>query len=193
MRRTVLFLYMTFIVAIAHAQIPLGFKAGINTNKIVVRDAAGQFDDDSDIGVSFHLGVYTKLKLSDKFNFIPELQFIQKQSKSSSGNIRLNYIELPLLISYQPIQWLNIEAGPSLGLNIGSNLYADVYESVDGGINGGLRFNLTPKWSILGRYYYGVTPIEKIYFTMGPVGTPPPAVIKFYNETLQFSVAYYLK
>jgi hypothetical protein len=193
MKKTVLFLYLMFVIVIAHAQIPLGFKAGVNINTTVIRNSFGSIDDGFDPGVSFHLGVFSKLKLSEKFSFIPELQFIQKQSRYSTGNMRLNYIELPLLISYQPIQWLHIEAGPSLGLNVGSNLYADVYESPDGGINGGLRFNLTPKWSVLGRYYHGVTPIEKIQFTNGPAGTPPAAMAKFYNQTLQFSAAYYLK
>jgi hypothetical protein len=174
------------------AQIPLGFKAGINTNKIVVRNTTVP-NGDSDAGVSFHLGVFSKLKLSDKFHFIPEVQFIQKQQTNYGGKFRLSYIELPLLISYRPVPPISIEAGPSFGLNIGSSLSADVYKKADIGVVGGLRFNLTSKWSLLARYYYGVTPIEKIYITFNPSGSLPPIDMKFYNQTFQFSVAYYLK
>jgi hypothetical protein len=137
MKRIFLLFFSMLVAVIVHAQIPLGFKAGVNTNTIVVRNAVDEYDDDSEIGVAFHLGVFTKLKLPGKFNLIPELQFIQKQSKYSSGNFRLSYIELPFLISYQTFQRLSIEPGPSIGLNIASNLYVDSFKKADGGIVGG--------------------------------------------------------
>jgi hypothetical protein len=193
MKRLVLFSCMMAVAYMGISQIPLGFKVGVNTNTIVVRGVSSEYWDNSDPGISFHLGVFTKLKLSNKLNFIPEVQFIQKLSDFSSGNFKLNYIELPLFISYEPIQWLNVEAGPSLGLNVSSNLHGDVYKKPDAGVIAGLRFNLTSKWSLLGRYYYGVTPIEEAYFTRPQQSPPRPETFKFYNETFQLSVAYYLK
>jgi hypothetical protein len=180
-----------------YSQIPLGFKAGINSSEIVMKNVpAGSLDEEYSSVVSFHIGVFSKLRLSDKFDFIPELQYIRKgyhyKSSYSEGDIHLDYIELPLLISYKPISLLAIEAGPSVGIKIKESTYIDLFESTDIGVTGGLRFNLTSKWSVLGRYYYGITSVNDIYFNSGP-NPGPVEKASTYNRNFQFSVAYYLK
>ena len=88
-----------------------------------MKDVPDDFDEDYSSVASFHVGVFSKLKLSDKFDFIPELQYIRKgyhyKSSYSKGDILLDYIELPLVISYKPISFLAIEAGPSVGISKG--------------------------------------------------------------------------
>ncbi|HEY9049650.1 MAG TPA: porin family protein [Ohtaekwangia sp.] len=171
----------------SYAQIPLGFKAGVNVNTIGIRHKQNEalgFDSYT----SFHVGVFTKLKFSNKFTFIPELQFIEK---GAGGGVKLGYIEAPLVLSYQPIALLNIEAGPSIGVNVSNNTILD-YNKTDFGAIGGLRFNLTPKWSLLGRYYYGISNLDKVYFNAGPNGVAQ-GWTALYNRNFQFSVAYYLR
>ena len=185
------------ICSAGYSQIPLGFKAGVNVSQIVMKDVPDGFvDEDYSSATSFHVGLFTKLRLSEKFHFIPELQYIRKgyhyKSSGSEGDIRLDYIELPLLISYQPISLLAIEAGPSAGIKIKESTYINFYESTDVGAVGGLRFNLTSKWSLLARYYYGIISVNDIYFNSGP-NQGPVEKISTYNRNLQFSIAYYLK
>jgi hypothetical protein len=184
---------MLFVVFSNHAQIPLGFKAGINSNKIASRNVPFDYSYSLKSAISFHVGVFTKLKLSNKLNFIPELQFIQKSGKSHNSDFttKLSYLELPLLISYQPLAWLSIEAGPSIGFNVGHN--TNLLTSTDAGGIGGFRFNLTSKWSIITHYYYGMSPIGKIHFTSDPSSPIVYEDAKIYNQTIQFSLAYYLK
>jgi hypothetical protein len=179
------------------SQIPLGFKAGVNVSKIVMEDVPkGSVEEDYSSVASFHVGIFSKLRLSNKFDFIPELQYIRKgyhyKSTYSEGDIRLDYIELPLLISYTPISLLAIEAGPSAGIKVKESTYIKLYESTDVGVVGGLRFNLTSKWSALARYYYGITSVNDIYFNSGP-NQGPVEKVSTYNRNLQFSIAYYLK
>lgn len=187
-----------FLVACVsgYSQIPLGFKVGVNVGQIVMKGVADDFDEDYSSIASFHVGVFSKLRLSDKFDFIPELQYIRKgyhyKSSYSDGNIRLDYIELPLLISYKPISLLAIEAGPSFGVKIKESTYINLYESTDIGAVGGLRLNLTSKWSVVGRYYHGITSVKDIQYNSGP--TPGPVEkVSTYNRNIQFSIAYYLK
>jgi hypothetical protein len=195
MKNLLLVLFLIVCVP-GYSQIPLGFKAGVNVSEIVMKDVPDDFDEDYSSVASFHIGVFSKLALSDKFDFIPELQYIRKgyhyKSSYSEGDIHLDYIELPLLISYKPISLLAIEAGPSVGIKIKESTYIDLFESTDIGVIGGLRFNLTSKWSVLGRYYYGITSVNDIYFNPGP-NPGPVEKASTYNRNFQFSVAYYLK
>ena len=181
----------------SYSQIPLGFKAGVNVNEIAMTNVSKDFMDQAYSSItSFHIGVFSKLTLSDKFDFIPELQYIRKgydyKPSYGKGEIRLDYIELPLLISYKPISLLAIEAGPSIGIKIKENTSFDLYKSTDVGVVGGLRFNLTSKWSVIGRYYYGITSVYDIYFNPGP-NQGAVENISTYNRNLQLSIAYYLK
>lgn len=104
------------ITIVCCGQIPLGFKAGINTNELILRENEGNYSKEATAGISFHFSVFAKLKLSNKFNFIPEVQFIQKQTETPVTTIKIGYIELPLVISCQPITWLSLDGGLSMGL-----------------------------------------------------------------------------
>lgn len=180
-----------------YSQIPLGLKAGVNINEIAMSNVSDSFlDENHSSVVSFHIGVFSKLRLSDKFDLIPELQYIRKgynyNPSYGEGEIRLDYIELPLLISYKPISLLAIEAGPSFGIKTKENTHIGLYKPTDIGAVGGLRFNLTSKWSVVGRYYYGITSVKDIQYNSGPNQVPVEKV-STYNRNLQFSIAYYLK
>ena len=194
--KNLLLAFFLVVCVSGYSQIPLGFKAGVNINEIVMKNVSKDFMYQTSSITSFHVGVFSKLRLSDKFDFIPELQYIRKgydyKPSYGKGEIRLDYIELPLLISYKPISLLAIEAGPSFGIKIKENTSFDRYESTDIGAVGGLRFNLTSKWSVIGRYYDGITSVYDIYFNQGP-NQGSVENISTYNRNFQFSIAYYLK
>lgn len=195
MKAFLVFACYIFGVILCVAQVPIGFKAGVNTNEIRLKQSSDDQDlDGYDSKASFHVGIFTKLKLSNKIELIPEVQFIQKICSSDAtvdNNIKLRYIDLPLMISYQPLTWLNIEAGPSFGFNVGDNMAVKLFNDPDIGANGGFRFNLTQKFSMLARYYHGLSPIGKMYFTN--MNGVPPAETKGYNQGVQMAVTYYLK
>ena len=194
--KNLLLAFFLIVCVSGYSQNPLVFKEGVNINEIVMKNVSKDFMYQTSSITSFHIGVFSKLRLSDKFDFIPELQYIRKgydyKPSYGKGEIRLDYIELPLLISYKPISLLAIEAGPSIGIKIKENTSFDLYKSTDVGVVGGLRFNLTSKWSVIGRYYYGITSVYDIYFNPGP-NQGPVENISTYNRNLQFSIAYYLK
>lgn len=183
-----------FIALSSSGQLALSLKAGVNVSDMVVRNSASRYSSGYKSGTSFHVGVFTKFKLSERFNLIPDLQFIQKKSSidnATSSKIKLSYIELPCIFSYQLVPWLAVEAGPSVAFKVGDNTVTKYFNSIDAGANAGLRFSLNNNWSFLTRYYYGLITVDKTYRTSVPTGTGD--MMRLYNQNLQFAVAYFLE
>lgn len=177
---------------VVNAQIPLGFKAGINVNNIYEEHNGKRAP--AEAALSFQAGLFTKIKIIEKLSCVPEVMYIQKQASftgSDDDRIKLSYMEIPILISYKPVNFMAIEAGPSVGFNVGSNTTHKAFQKTDGGILGGVQFYFTKKLSFSSRYYYGLTLIDKVTFVNGP--NTVTAVYKYFNQNLQFSLHYYLK
>lgn len=187
-------IFLCFGAYHSYGQFAVSLKGGINISDLVVRNGQSRYSSGYQTGVSFHLGLFTKFKLAENLNFIPELQFIQKKSsvdQASDIKIKLSYIELPFLISYHPWPWFAVEAGPSIGFKVGDNTFTNYFNSIDAGVNGGLRFGFDSRWSFIARYYYGLATVDKTYWNAGPSGSAD--LLRLYNQNLQFSVAYFLK
>jgi hypothetical protein len=127
-------------------------------------------------------------------DFVPEFQFIQKWSSLNSlvldQEIKLAYLEIPLLISYRPVEWFAVECGGSIGVNIEDNSATNNYNAVDAGAAGGLRFHVGEKFSVVSRYYYGLTPIGAIIISRGSL---PRLEYDIFNQNFQFGLAYSIR
>ncbi len=204
--KTILTVFLIFPFTLAMSQVSFGVKGGMNLNHLVITNLPDQVEYDTKALLSYHAGVFSNIKLSDKFSVIPELQFIQKGYKmidnyatpSYEANHKINYLELPLMISYTPVKLLSIELGPTAGLSMGtkvvsdagSNSINDLYEDFEFGLTGGLRFNLNEKFSITGRYYYGLSTIMETFFTEDGI---TGETSKMYNHNVQCALYYVLK
>src|SRR5687767_13114373 len=114
MKKILLALPFLLISVYSFGQLSLGVKAGLNVNDIAIKDALPGMEMEKKASMGFHVGVYTQLAISKKFSFIPELQFSQRGYKylfSSDSRVNMNYLELPLLLSYSPVEFLNIDLG----------------------------------------------------------------------------------
>ncbi|MFM8834631.1 MAG: porin family protein [Cytophagales bacterium] len=165
MKSALLVCFLCLICASAIAQVSFGVKGGVNFNEMVYTPVPKGFSIDNNSGIGFHLGFYSSLKIGQNFLFIPELQLSQRGVSVSSGgstsNFNIHYLELPLLFSYR-LKKLGLDIGPNISFRISSKV--DVYEGFDFGLNGGLRFDLTERFFLTGRYYYGLTDISTIEF-----------------------------
>jgi hypothetical protein len=185
---------------LTYGQFSLGIKAGANLNSLSSSSSLGDIYKSN---VAFHIGVFGQLHLKGKFFFIPELQFNQrgasiKDGPSSDVRINLNYIDLPILFSYQPVKKINIDVGPNISVKTSAvatdgkttnNLDSIYDKNIDLGISTGLRFNLSDKVAIIGRYYYGISSVEEI--TVADVNNNKTK-FTFANRTLQFGLSYKL-
>jgi hypothetical protein len=185
----------------AYGQFSFGIKAGANLNSINASSLIG--GDFYKSSVAFHFGVFGQLRLKEKFFFIPELQFTQRgstfrASQNPDVRINLNYIELPILFSYQLVKKINIDIGPNISLKTSAvatdgktasnvdNLYD---KNIDFGISAGLRVNISDRIAIIGRYYYGISPITEILYADA---NNNQTKITLANRSLQFGLSYKL-
>ncbi|WP_343638552.1 porin family protein [Chryseobacterium sp.] len=121
--------------------VTFGVKAGFNGSTLTRGDGY-EYDNNEKIKAGFHAGVFANIPVSEKFSIQPELLFSQLGSKSdynyrtSSGNYRktqhydyrttLNYLSLPVMVQYNILPQLYVEAGPEFGYLLGGKTKGDL-------------------------------------------------------------------
>jgi outer membrane protein with beta-barrel domain len=104
----------------AQSSLELGLKGGGDYMKIGGRS----FDGKRYPG--FQAGVYGQLNFTSKWSLQPELNFSQTIGKTSDNftqiylgpsgqQVNLNYVELPILLSFKPVPELSLLLGPQVG------------------------------------------------------------------------------
>lgn len=173
-------LFLTASFGMLHAQdnnvnTEFGVKGGFNMSNLYTDDA-----DDENILYGFNAGVYATLPVSDFVAIQPELLFTTRGSELEYNNalaqgnvkLKLNYIELPLLVRVNITKNFNIHAGGYASYMVSAkstgdgdfefeNQYnTDDFNKFDAGLAGGIGVDFSPL-SIGLRYNYGLTTIEK--------------------------------
>jgi Outer membrane protein beta-barrel domain len=179
----------------AIAQVSFGIKAGVNYNDIFYSDPSIGFGTQS--RVRFHIGVYSRIRISERLSIIPELQYIGKGYEDDIAGqdytVNLDYLEMPVMLSYSFFKSFGVDLGPTTGFIIsarsehdGSGFdLSDRYDKpIEFGLTGGLHFYVTDKLKLTARYFRGFTSIEDMHASFGP------KVVHEYNTNFQFSVAY---
>jgi Outer membrane protein beta-barrel domain len=170
-------IFTLFITVAANAQLKkvpffqMGIKGGANLTKVDGKS----FNDEFKTG--YHAGAFVQLRLSNKFQVQPEVLFNQFNTRTDTSfsnvydiknlkDVKLNYVSIPLLLTYAPSKVISFQAGPQFGILIDkSKTIADngkqAFRSGDlsmlGGVQvsiGGIRVN--------GRYFVGLNNINDI-------------------------------
>jgi hypothetical protein len=157
-----------------------GAFAGLTTSQ-VNGDGLGGFDI-----FGPQLGFFTRFKLSDRSSLQLEIAYKQKGARepvSDTSNfyeLRIHYVNLPLLFSYRISQQLSFEIGPAL------DIYVNSTESDIGGIRNpnqnpffpvnlvglsGIIYHLNEHWLVCFRSSFSITPIRE-----GTAGYSPALV-----------------
>jgi hypothetical protein len=122
---------------------------------------------------AFHAGIFSQFPLGNSLSLQPELLFSrQGYQVSSPGNtggmppglvnyavLRLDYINLPVLIVYNLSYRWSLHAGPQTGLLVtvkedGREISQELYRALDLGAAGGTEFRFA-RFRIGGRYVHG--------------------------------------
>jgi len=149
----------------------LGAKAGANLSKLQGRS----FKEGYDLG--YQLGGFAEIDFSKKIGIQPEVLFSQSNTtfttQASSiynnafqGDVKLNYLSIPLLLRINTGKLLTIHVGPqySILMNDNENLVQNgkqAFKSGDFSMVGGVQFNLSAL-KIYGRYNVGLSNINDI-------------------------------
>jgi hypothetical protein len=156
----------------AQDKFAMGIKIGQNFSS--VNDVAVDHNT-----ASYHAGVTTFFKVTDKFGIAPE--FILSQTKlettppvtSLMGNgslqpetYHLNYLSIPLLCEFKPVQKFSIQAGPQYSILIdqkkdGIGNASMAFKNGEFAFVGGAKFDLGG-FFLYGRYVVGLQNINEL-------------------------------
>lgn len=145
-----------------NGQTVLGVKGGVS-----VADLA---DDAHKARVSGHGGVYVNRVLNRYWSLQPEVLFSGEGQRYFYGVERVsakNFIQIPLMVQFNPITQLYVEVGPQLGLLISAEdkvvrgaEHRDEKANVSTAqfaVATGLGFKATDYVTVYGRYNFGLT------------------------------------
>ncbi|MBV8327402.1 porin family protein [Chryseobacterium sp.] len=206
--------------------ITFGVKAGFNASTLSrTNDHDGDFQDDEDkMKAGFHAGVFVNIPVAQKFSIQPELLFTQLGAKTEERfsytynnttyrknadyKTNLNYLVLPVVVQYNILPQLYVEAGPEFGLLLGGKskgdetqssktgsvvvtttesfsekLPMDFYNRFNFGIGMGAGYYFTQNFAVTARFTAGITNILK----------NADDGYKVRNNALQIGVAYKFK
>lgn len=209
-------------VATTPSSVRFGIKAGFNGSTFS-RGERSEVDNSEKIKAGSHIGVFANIPLAEKFSIQPELLFSQLGSKTEDIFIHnsensstkheytyktnLNYLTLPVMIQYNILPQLYVEAGPEFGLLLGGKINGDgrsevifegttttgtesfsenitmkLYNKFNFGIGIGAGYYFTQNFGVTARFTAGITEIFK-----NDYGS------KVRNNALQIGVAYQFK
>lgn len=144
-----------------NAQTSFGLKAGLNVSNLT-----GDLEDNKSL-VGGQFGLFVEVGLSETLALQPELMFSMQGAKFKEGGVsadlKMNYINIPLIFKYELTELINIEFGPQVGFLVSSELenfdVSDDFEPVDFGGNLGMSYDITENFILGTRYNFGLTTV----------------------------------
>lgn len=161
MKKIILTAVAVFAFSFANAQeTKFGAKAALN-----IATLTGDVGDASSL-VGFQIGGFAEIKISEKFALQPELMYSgQGASSDVDGDLKLNYINIPVMAKYYVAKSFSLEAGPQIGFLLSAKAEGvdvkEFFESVDFGLNLGAGYDFTDKFSAGLRYNFGLSNVAK--------------------------------
>jgi len=163
MKKIILSAIAVMAFAFSNAQeTRFGIKGGLNITSF----AGGDYWDAKSL-VGYQIGGFAEIKIIDRLSIQPEVLFSAQGARIDVGNsdsdIKLNYINVPVLAKFYITKQFTAEAGPQLGFlvsakNEGDDV-KDNFKSVDTGFNFGVGYNFTDNFSVGARYTVGLANI----------------------------------
>jgi len=175
MKRNALVLSVALAFAVVHTQAQgfhLGIKAGANLFKV----DGESFDQQFNFG--YNVGAFSELNFTSSWGIQPELLFNQTNYRTGSefsdiysGGVsnykgKLNYLSIPVLLSFRPIPLLSILAGPQFGILLNKDEHLtynaqQAFRNGDLSLVGGAQLNLASV-KVGARYVIGLNNINDL-------------------------------
>jgi hypothetical protein len=173
-RKISLLLLSTTLTTLSFAQ---GFHAGIKGGANIFKVAGKSFQEEFRHG--YNLGAFAEINFNKKWGIQPEVMWNQTNTKTSGNfneiyphgitdvqNVKLNYLSIPILLTYRPIKPLSLQLGPQVGILMDQdrNLLqngTDAFKKGDFALVGGAQLNIAA-FKVGARYQVGLSNINDI-------------------------------
>jgi hypothetical protein len=158
MKKIILTVVLAFAFGFVNAQekedMAFGVKGGLNLATITNANGSNTL-------AGFHVGFFGEFMLDDAFALQPEVLYSTQGAGFDGGDLKLDYINVPLMFKYYVVDAFSLELGPQIGFLVaakedGVDIKSDV-KSIDFGVNFGASYNVTEDFMIGARYDLGIT------------------------------------
>jgi hypothetical protein len=176
MKRNAFVLFIPLLLALHHSQaqgVHLGIKAGANLFKVDGESFSQEFQ------FGYAVGAFSEIYFTPNWGIQPELLFNQTNYRTGTSfssvydvngydgvKGKLNYLSIPVLLSFRPIPLLSLLVGPQFGILLNSNEHLannaqDAFKKGDVSLIGGAQLNLA-SIKLGARYVIGLNNINNI-------------------------------
>ncbi len=175
---------------LATAQLQFGVKSGINLNQLksVAYLVSGDKINNENSSVTFHIGAFVEMNLNKRFSLTGEIQYSGRGDDFSKN---ANYMEIPMIATFKPIEIIGVQLGIGPGVYLSSE--RDYGFKSDLGLLSGINIKLFKGVNFLLRYSYGLTPTiirdPLVLSFQGIQLDSEIKEIKHYNKALQIGVS----
>lgn len=140
MKKIILTLFMLCSVLAFSQEIKFGAIVGLNLSNLRGDYPAEIDEHNSKLG--FHIGGFAEYQINEKFTLQPELLFSTQGNTygykdyygggsyydGADYNLKLNYLNLPVILKYKIIEKLSIDFGPQIGYLMSAKTEIDITE-----------------------------------------------------------------
>ncbi|SDI98796.1 porin family protein [Chryseobacterium jejuense] len=207
--------------------ITFGVKGGLNLSTVSEDSNYSEYhDDENKMKAGFHAGVFVNIPVAQKFSIQPELLFSQLGAKieererflvgdysyrrEADYKANFNYLVLPVMVQYNILPQLYVEAGPEFGYLLGGRFKGDDVTTIRKSVNSPTvttRESLSEKLDtdLYNRFQFGIGIGAGYYFTQNfgvtarftagitNIMDNGDSDYKIRNNALQVGVAYKFK
>jgi hypothetical protein len=185
MKKITLFIVCALSLAVAKAQVKYGAKAGLNLSNV-----SGDVSDNK-TKIALHFGAFANFGIADRFSVQPELVFSAQGAKfeddGDNDNLKLTYLNIPLLAQYNDPSGFYAESGPQIGFMLSGKYKEDGNTS---NIKDGLK-TVDLSWGFGAGYKFSEQASAGLRYNLG-LSNVNDGSGKIRNSVFQLSVAYTL-
>lgn len=155
-----------------------GVKAGVNLSNM---SNGMDFNPDFKMGAGFRVGGFVNLRWGQRtenslpgtgwFGLQPEVMYSMQQVGTADESLKLNIIQVPVMVKIYPTTQLSIEVGPEFSYIIstspdemifdGAQIKAGDVKGLTMGIGAGLSYDFDMGLTVGARYSYGFNKMAK--------------------------------
>ncbi|WP_099769153.1 porin family protein [Chryseobacterium sp. 52] len=178
---------------LAHAQektksaspVTFGVKAGLNVSNLT--QSEGFYEGDQKMKAGFNAGIFVNIPVAEKLSIQPEVVFNQLGSKTElqyetffnsnsysweyNYKTSLNYLSVPVMVQYNILPQLFVEAGPEFGFLLGGREKGDVTTSGNTMAKEKISFSNKINTEFYHKFNFGIGIGAGYYFTKNIAAT----------------------
>jgi hypothetical protein len=162
MKRSYLFMLIFLVPFLLKGQgVGVGIKAGANFANQDISNIKVETVTD------YLVGAYLNVNFTKKWGITPEVLYTVYGSKWDNAKVDLDYVAIPVMLRFKPIQLLSLEVGPQFSFLTKANVenFGDVKDQLknnDFGLAFGAGLHLPLGLNVGARYVLGFTNISEV-------------------------------